>query len=62
MKVGLITMHFTELSEKEYTSFLDNHPLKSFVQTAEMAKVKEKTAGNHILLVLRIMIRYCAPQ
>lgn len=35
-------MHFTVLEENEYTEFLDRHPLRTFIQTVEMAKVNEK--------------------
>jgi lipid II:glycine glycyltransferase (peptidoglycan interpeptide bridge formation enzyme) len=34
-------MKFTILNEDEYSNFLDNHPLKTFLQTVEMAKLEE---------------------
>ena len=33
-------MKFVELKEDEFQKFLDNHPLKTFIQTKEMAKIR----------------------
>ena len=35
-------MEFTELTEKEFREFSSTHSLKSFMQTPEMAKIREK--------------------
>lgn len=34
-------MNFCELTQDEFREFLDSHPLKSYLQTPEMAKMKE---------------------
>ena len=39
-------MTFEILEEKEYQSFLDKHPLKSFVQTTAMGNVKKNDGCN----------------
>ena len=36
-------MKLIELTEKEFRTFLDSHPLKTFLQTPEMATLKEKS-------------------
>lgn len=33
-------MEFIELTEEEFEKFLNNHPLKTFIQTKEMAKIR----------------------
>lgn len=35
-------MKLYELTEEEFRNFLNNHPLKTFLQTPEMASLKEK--------------------
>ena len=35
-------MKFERLEEEEFRTFLDQHPLKTFLQTPEMARVREK--------------------
>lgn len=35
-------MKFVSLNEEEFRTFADHHPLKSFVQTPEMAKLKQE--------------------
>lgn len=39
-------MKFCVLDEEEFRSFLDQHPLKSFLQTPEIAHLKEKAGWN----------------
>lgn len=34
-------MKFQELTEEEFRTFLDEHPLKTFIQTPEMTKIRE---------------------
>ena len=36
-------MEFTELTEKEFREFSSTHSLKNFMQTPEMAKMREKS-------------------
>ena len=33
-------MKFVELEEEKFQQFLDKHPLKTFIQTTRMAKVR----------------------
>ena len=39
-------MNFQEITEKEYRSFWENHPLKSFLSAPEIAQLKEKSGWN----------------
>lgn len=43
-------MEFLELTEDEFTNFADNHPLKSFLQTKQIAEIK-KINGSDIYYV-----------
>ena len=36
-------MEFTEITEKEYTKFWENHPLKTFLSAPEISKLREKS-------------------
>ena len=38
-------MEFTSLTENEFTKFVNNHPQSSFMQTVELAKLKEELGG-----------------
>ena len=40
-------MIFEEIKEEEFRKFLDKHPLKTFIQTPEMAKIREKFGYNY---------------
>lgn len=40
-------MIFEEIKEEEFRKFLDKHPLKTFIQTPEMAKIREEFGYNH---------------
>lgn len=40
-------MRFCELQENEFRSFLDNHPLRTFIQTPEMAWVRKQNGYNN---------------
>ena len=39
-------MEFTEITEKEYTKFWENHPLKTFLSAPEISKLREKNGWN----------------
>lgn len=39
-------MNFVELKEQEFRSFLDKHPLKTFLQTPEIGKLRKKNGWN----------------
>ena len=39
-------MNFQEITEKEYRTFWENHPLKSFISAPEIAKLKEESGWN----------------
>lgn len=39
-------MNFTELTEKEYRKYWENHPLKTFLSAVEIAKLRKKSNWN----------------
>ena len=39
-------MEFIELKENEFRKFLDKHPLKTFLQTPEIGKLRKKSGWN----------------
>ncbi len=39
-------MEFTEITEKEYTKFWENHPLKTFLSAPEISKLREKSGWD----------------
>ncbi len=39
-------MEFTEITEKEYTKFWENHPLKTFLSAPEISKLREKNGWD----------------
>lgn len=39
-------MEFQELTEQEYRTFWENHPLKTFLSATEIAKLREKSGWN----------------
>jgi len=46
-------MNLCELTETEFRNFLDNHPLKSFLQTPEIAKLREKNGWKKYYVGLK---------
>lgn len=46
-------MKFCELEEKEFREFLDNHPLKTFLQTPEIAHMREKNGWKKYYVGLK---------
>ena len=36
-----ISLKFVELSEKEFEAFASNHPLRTFMQTKEIAELRK---------------------
>lgn len=46
-------MKFTELNEEEYEHFLNNHPLKSFLQTIEFAKIRLKEGYKYYIVGIK---------
>jgi len=44
---------FTELTENEYEQFLNNHPLKSFMQTIEFAKIRIKEGFKYYIVGMK---------
>ena len=43
-------MKFCELEENEYRNFLDKSPQRTFMQTPEMGKIREKSGWNVVYL------------
>ena len=39
-------MKFQEITEKEYRTFWENHPLKTFLSAPEISKLREKSGWN----------------
>lgn len=46
-------MEFIELSEKEYRKYWENHPLKSFLSSPEIGKLRKKNGWNVTYLGLK---------
>ena len=46
-------MNFQEITEKEYTSFLNNHPLRTFLHTPNIAKMRAVDGWEHIYLGIK---------
>lgn len=46
-------MEFIELSEKEYRKYWENHPLKSFLSSPEIGKLRKKNGWNVAYLGLK---------
>lgn len=46
-------MNFQEITEKEYTSFLNNHPLRTFLHTPNIAKMRAIDGWEHIYLGIK---------
>lgn len=46
-------MEFIELSEKEYRKYWENHPLKSFLSSPEIGKLRKKNGWNIAYLGLK---------
>ena len=46
-------MEFIELSEKEYRKYWENHPLKSFLSSLEIGKLRKKNGWNVAYLGLK---------
>lgn len=49
----MIRMKFTELSEKEFTTFETNHPYGSFYQTVGWGKLKQRNGWKYYLVGLK---------
>ncbi len=43
-------MKFTTLTEEEFRTFLDHHPLKTFMQTPEIGKLRANSGWNYVFL------------
>ena len=46
-------MEFVELSEKEYRKYWETHPLKSFLSSPEIGKLRKKNGWNVVYLGLK---------
>lgn len=46
-------MIFEEISEKEYDEFWKDHPLKTFLSSSKIAKLREKSNWNHYFVGLK---------
>lgn len=46
-------MNFCKLTEKEYKDFLDKHPLKTFLHSPNIGKIREKDGWNYEFLGIK---------
>lgn len=46
-------MKLIQLTEEEFRGFLNNHPLKTFLQTPEMAKIREKNGWKKYIVGIK---------
>ena len=46
-------MNFCELTEEQFRTFLNHHPLKSFLQTPEIAQLREKNGWKKYYVGLK---------
>ena len=52
-------MEFVELKEKEFRKFASTHPLKTFLQTPEIGKLRKKQGWNLNYVGIKEKNIYC---